>query len=98
MREAQARQRAASTKDLSDFKILIECLARTTAPAKSVGRPLDGDHTDSMVFRSPARISGDDDDVAGLQRFTRNALSSELTGSAPFDGPAGALIVEYLNE
>ena len=77
---------------------LVERLTRTTAPAKAVGGPLDADHADSVIFRRAARIPGDDDNIAGLQRFACHSLTAQLSGSTPLDRPANAFVIEDLNE
>jgi len=51
-----------------------------------------------MVLRGSARIARDDNDIAGLQCFTRDALAIKLSGPAPFDRPPDPFVIQNLNE
>src|SRR5579871_3265112 len=58
-------------------------LLERSAPLPAIGRTGDADHTETMIFRVAAGVAHDDHMVAGLQRVTRHALTSELTACAP---------------
>src|SRR5438128_802959 len=76
---------------------LIKCFAGTSAPSESVGRTLQANHAQAMIFRIPAGVSNDDNVVAGSQRFTRDALTAELSASAPFHGVSSDLALRVLH-
>src|SRR5215471_14707500 len=67
---------------------LIKCFARLSAPRKTIGRTLQTNHAQAMIFRVPAGVPDDDHMVAGFQRFTGYALAPELSTATPFDGIA----------
>lgn len=71
------------------FRKLVECLAGTRAPGEGFAvRSLQAQHAQAMVFRIAARVTNNDHMIAGSQCVARNALPSQLSAAAPFDGPA----------
>src|SRR5215831_2843045 len=58
-------------------------LVERPAPLPAVGRPGDGAHPQSVIFRVAARVPRDDHVVARLQRLARHALAVELQARAP---------------
>src|SRR6184192_4221975 len=66
-------------------------LLKIAAPLEAVLRTEDAAHADAVILGGAARVAGDDDVVAGLERIARDAR--ELTGRGPFDRPALHLAV-----
>src|SRR5688572_17571665 len=78
--------------DSSGSRASVERLA-LEAPAEPVRRPQQAAHADAVIDWIAARVAGDDDFVAGLQRLASDALPRQCAGAAPFDAPALHLAV-----
>src|SRR5437762_4001985 len=61
-------------------------LLKIPAPLEPVLRSQDAPHADAVILDGAARVAGDDDVIARLQRVARDA--GQLPGGGPLDGPA----------
>src|SRR5215203_4684826 len=68
--------------------MLVDCFAWTLTPAEAVLRTMQRDHSDAMILRVATRAARNDHVITGLQRFSGNTLTAELTGAAPLNGVA----------
>src|SRR4029079_15405490 len=61
--------------------------ARALSPTEPVRFPSQRYHTDSVIFGVASRIPGDRDNISGLESLACDALTAQLSGSAPLHGP-----------
>src|SRR5262245_17179855 len=71
----------------SIIPLLVDGLAGSAAPTKSVGRALESDHPDPVVSRITPRVTSNDDRVSDLQCIASDALALQQAGAAPLDHP-----------
>src|SRR6266571_2338725 len=65
---------------------MVRVLLERSAPFEAVFRTEDAPHPEPVIFDSAARVAGDDDVIARLERVVVDAV--QLTRGGPFNGPA----------